>query len=133
MTYVLLSVELVDDLHNAILNPGELPGRARDKSLDAALARVDNRLAYGMVNDIFDLAAAYAVTVARGHCFNDGNKRTAFRVMDRTAFRVMDACLVLNGITTLWNTEEIGQIIIRCAQGLMEDGDLADWLRRKAE
>ncbi|WP_395543174.1 type II toxin-antitoxin system death-on-curing family toxin [Neotabrizicola sp. sgz301269] len=125
MTYVLLSVELVDDLHNAILNPGELPGRAQDKSLDAALARVDNRLAYGMVNDIFDLAGAYAVALARGLCFNDGNTRTAFRVMD--------ACLVLNGITTLWNTEEIGQIIIRCAQGLMEGGDLADWLRRKAE
>lgn len=125
MTYVLLSVELVDHLHDAILNPGELAGQARDKSLDAALARVDNRLAYGMVNDIFDLAAAYAVAVARGHCFNDGNKRTAFRVMD--------ACLVLNGITTLWNTEEIGKIIICCAQGLMEDGDLADWLPRKAE
>jgi len=125
MTYVLLSVELVDHLHDAILNPGELSGRARDKSLDATLARVDNRLAYGMANDIFDLAAAYAVAVARGHCFNDGNKRTAFRVMD--------ACLVLNGITPLWDTEEIGQIIIRCAQGLMEDGDLADWLRRKAE
>jgi death on curing protein len=123
MTYALLSVELVDDLHDAVLNPGELPGRAQYKSLDAALARVDNRLAYGMINDIFDLAAAYAVAIARGHCFNDGNKRTAFRVMD--------ACLVLNGITISWNTEEIGQIIIRCAQGLMADGDLADWLRRK--
>jgi len=124
MTYVLLSVDLADDLHEAVLNPGELPGRARDKSLDAALARVDNRLAYGMVNDIFDLAAAYAMAVARGHCFNDGNKRTAFRVMD--------ACFVLNGMTFQWDTEEIGQIIIRCAQGLMEDGDLADWLRDKA-
>lgn len=125
MTDVLLSVELVDDLHDAVLNPGELPGRARDKSLDAALARVDNRLAYGMINDIFDLAAAYAVAVARGQCFNDGNKRTSFRVMD--------ACFVLNGMTFHWNTEEIGQIIIRCAQGLMADGDLADWLRDKAK
>ncbi|MBL9047596.1 MAG: type II toxin-antitoxin system death-on-curing family toxin [Tabrizicola sp.] len=121
MTYALLSVELVDDLHDAILNPGELPGRARDKSLDAALTRVDNRLAYGMIKDIFDLAAAYAVAIARGHCFSDGNKRTAFRAMD--------ACFVLNGITITWSTEEIGQIIIRCAQGLMADGDLADWLR----
>ena len=124
MTYALLSVELVDDVHDAVLNSGELPGRARDKSLDAALARVDNRLAYGMINDIFDLAAAYAMAIARGHCFNDGNKRTAFRVMD--------ACLVLNGITINWNTEEVGEIIIRSAQGMMEDGDLADWLRGKA-
>jgi death-on-curing protein len=120
----LLSPELVEAIHDAILNPGELPGRARDKSLDAALARVDNRLAYGMVTDAFDLAAAYAMAIARGHCFNDGNKRTAHQSMD--------LCLALNGIDIPWNSEEVGQIIIRCAQGLMEDGDLADWLRAKA-
>jgi death on curing protein len=120
----LLSPELVEAIHDAILNPGELPGRARDKSLEAALARVDNRLAYGMVADAFDLASAYAMAIARGHCFNDGNKRTAHQSMD--------TCLDLNGITIPWNTEDIGQIIIRCAQGLMEDGDLADWLREHA-
>ena len=125
MTYVLLSSDMVDALHDSVLNPGELPGRARDKSLDAALARVENRLAYGLVNDIFDLAAAFAMAVARGHCFNDGNKRTAFRTMN--------AALMLNGVRIPWTTEEIGQIIIRCAQGMMEDGDLADWLRDKAK
>jgi death-on-curing protein len=120
----LLSPELVEAIHDAILNPGELPGRARDKSLDAALARVDNRLAYGMVTDAFDLAAAYAMAIARGHFFKDDNKRTAHQSMD--------LCLTLNSIDIPWTTEEIGQIIIRCAQGLMEDGDLADWLRAKA-
>lgn len=124
MTYRLLSPELVEAIHDAVLNPGELPGRARDKSLEAALARVDNRLAYGMVADVFDLAAAYAMAVARGHCFNDGNKRTAHQTMD--------TCLDLCGVEIAWDTEEIGQIIIRCAQGMMEDGDLADWLRGKA-
>ena len=124
MNFVLLSADLVDALHDAVLNPGELPGRARDKSLDAALARVDNRLAYGMINDFFDLAAAYAVAIARGHCFNDGNKRTAFRAMN--------AALALNGIRITWDTVEVGQAIIRCAQGVMADGDLADWLRVEA-
>ena len=117
----LLSPELVEAIHDAILNPGEIAGRARDKSLEAALARVDNRLAYGMIADVFDLAAAYAMAIARGHCFNDGNKRTAYRTMH--------VCLDMNGITVPWETEEIGQIIIRCARGLMVDGDLADWLR----
>ena len=124
MICTLLTPTLVDALHESVLNPGELRGRARDKSLDAALARVDNRLAYGMVADAFDLAAAYAMAIAPSHCYNDGNKRTAFRAMN--------AALALNGIRIDWNTEEIGQIIIRCAQGLMEDGDLADWLRSKA-
>ena len=123
MTYHLLTPELVEAIHDAILNPGELPGRARDKSLDSALARVDNRLAYGMINDIFDLAAAYAIAVARGHCFNDGNKRTAHQTMD--------ACLDLNGIQMTWDTVEVGQIIIRAAQGLIEEPDLADWLRNR--
>jgi death on curing protein len=124
MMFQLLSPEWVEAIHDAVLNPGELPGRARDKSLEAALARVDNRLAYGMVADVFDLAAAYAMAVARGHCFNDGNKRTAFRTMQ--------VCLDLNGVELTCDTEEVGQIIIRCAQGIMEDGDLADWLRGKA-
>ncbi len=121
----LLSPEWVEAIHDTILNPGELPGRAPDKSLEAALTRVENRIAYGMVSDAFDLAAAYAMAIARGHCFNDGNKRTAYRCMH--------VCLDLNGITVPWTIEEIGQIIIRCAQGLVEDGDLADWLRDKAK
>ena len=111
-------------IHDAVLNPGELTGLARDKSLEATLARVDNRLAYGMIVGAFDLAAANAMAIARGHCFNDGNKRTAHQSMD--------VCLDLNGIEIAWDAEDIGPMIIRCAQGLVEDGDLADWLRERA-
>ncbi len=124
MTFALLSPELVEKVHDAVLNPGELPGRARDKSLEGALARVDNRLAYGMIADAFDLAAAYAVAIAQGHCFNDGNKRTAHQSMD--------VCLDLNGIQITWAAEDVGQTIIRAAQGLMDESDLADWLRDRA-
>lgn len=120
----LLSAELVEAIHDAVLNPGELAGRARDKSLEAALARVENRLAYGMVLDVFDLAAAYAMAISRGHCFNDENKRTAHQAMD--------ACLDLNGIEIAWRAEDVGPVIVRCAQGLVEDGDLAEWLRARA-
>ena len=80
MSFALLTPAYVEAIHDAVLNPGELTGAAGDKSLDGALARVDNRLAYGLIVDAFDLAAAYAVAIAQGHCFNDGNKRTAFRV-----------------------------------------------------
>lgn len=42
-----------------------------------------------------------------------------------------DSCdkLALHTLTA----HDIGKIIIRCAQGLKEDGDLADWLRDKAK
>ena len=121
MTYATLSPDVVEAIHDEVLNPGELPGRARDKSLEGALARVDNRLAYGMIDDVYDLAAAYAVPVATGHCFNDGNKRTAFRTMN--------AALTFNGVKRAWDFEAVGPIIIRVAQGLMDEGDLAEWLR----
>lgn len=122
MTYHLLTAELVDTIHDTVLNPGEMPGRARDKSLEGALARVENRLCYGMIADIFDLAAAYAVAIARGHCFNDANKRTAHQAMD--------ICLDLNGVQAAWQAQQVGPVIIRVAQGLLDEGELALWLRQ---
>ena len=124
MSLVLLDEDLVDALHDAALNPGELPGRARDKSLSGALARVENRMAYGMIEDAFDLAAMYAVAIATGHCFNDGNKRTAYQALD--------TCLVLNGVRVAWTVEELGPVIVEVAQGQMEADALAAWLRGKA-
>jgi len=124
MTFVLLDASLVERIHDHVLNPGELPGRARDKSLEGTLARVENRLTYGMIADAFDLAASYGVVIAQGHCFNDANKRTAFRAMQ--------VCLVLNGVQMRFETEETGQIIIRAAQRLLDEGELAEWLRQRA-
>jgi death-on-curing protein len=121
MEFQTLTPDLVEALHDAALNPGERPGRAGGKSLEGAIARVDNRLAYGLIEDVYDLAAAYCVAVAQGHCFNDGNKRTAFYAMD--------AALVMNGRIARWNTEEVGQVVIRVAQRQMEEAALAAWLR----
>lgn len=124
MELLLLTAELVEAIHDEVLNPGELPGMAMNKSLDSALARVDNRIAYGMIDDLFDIAAMYAMAIAQGHCFNDANKRTAHQSMD--------AFLDLNGAQITWSAEEIGQKIIALAQGLIDDGDLAEWLRDTA-
>ncbi|MGR3290988.1 MAG: type II toxin-antitoxin system death-on-curing family toxin [Paracoccaceae bacterium] len=121
MTYHLLSAEMVELIHDEVLNPGELPGLALDNSLDGALARVDNRLAYGMITDVFALAAAYGVVIATGHCFSDGNKRTAHQSMD--------VCLDLNGVEIAWDFAEVGDLVIRVAQGLVDEEELAAWLR----
>ncbi|TNF18190.1 MAG: type II toxin-antitoxin system death-on-curing family toxin [Rhodobacteraceae bacterium] len=124
MSFLLLSPDQVEALHDMVLNPGELPGRALDKSLEGALSRVDNRLIYGLIEDVFDLAAAYATAVATGHCFNDGNKRTAYRTMV--------VCLKLNGVTITHETHDIGNRIILLAQGHLPEADFADWLRSRA-
>jgi len=117
----LLSPELIELIHDEVLNPGELVGRARDKSLEGALSRVDNRLAYGLIEDTFALAACYAEVIAQGHCFNDGNKRTAFQSMD--------VCLDVNGIALNWAVEDVADRIILLAQGKLEAEDFAQWLR----
>jgi death-on-curing protein len=124
MSFVLLDAALVEAIHDEVLNAGELAGRARDKSLEGALARVEHRVAYGMIDDAFDLAAMYAVAIAMGHCFNDANKRTAFRAMN--------AALAMNGERIAWSVEEVGPVIVEVAQGRMDEGRLAAWLRRKA-
>lgn len=117
----LLSTEEVLLIHEEVINPNELQGLAGNKSLEAVIYRVDSRIHYGMVADIYDLAATYAVVIAVGHVFNDANKRTAFRTMDM--------CLRQNGIFPCYDTESIGQTIIKIAQGQMDEVELARYLR----
>ena len=124
MTYLLLDADAVAQIHDAVLNPGELQGFAGDKSLDGALARVDNRLVYGLIGDVFDLAAAYAVAIATGHVFNDANKRTAYKTMIVSLF--------LNGVRIAHETVEAGDLIREVAQRRLDEDDLAAWLRKKA-
>lgn len=119
-----VSAEVVIALHDDLLSTAEIPGLARDKSLEGALARVDHRIAYGLIEDAFALAAAYAAAISQGHWFNDGNKRTAFQVMD--------VILAAHGIELDWDTEEAGQQMIELAQSRMDESAFAHWLRAHA-
>ena len=119
--FTLLDSGLVELIHDEVLNDGELEGQARDKSLEGALSRVDRRLDYGLIADVVGLAACYAEAIAQGHCFNDGNKRTAFRTMY--------ASLVLNGIVISFDSTDVADRIILLAQGKLDAEDFAQWLR----
>jgi death-on-curing protein len=122
MSFLLLSVDHIIAIHDEVLEPNELQGMAGEKSLEGALSRVENRLNYGLVEDIYSLAASYAAAVSQAHCFNDGNKRTAFQVMD--------LILDLNRINAIWDVEEVGQKIVLLPQSKLDEVDLAQWLRR---
>ncbi len=117
----LLNSGMVKLIHEEVINDNELQGVAGNKSLDAVLYRVENRIQYGLIADVFDLAATYAVVIAVGHVFNDANKRTAYRTMM--------ICLRLNGVFLEFDTEAIGQVIIRVAQRKMDEVELARYLR----
>ena len=123
-SWVTVSAEVVIALHDDLLSTAEIPALARDKSLEGALARVDRRIAYGLIEDAFALAAAYAAAISQGHRFNDGNKRTALQVMD--------VILTTHGLELDWDTEEAGQRMIELAQSRMDESSFAHWLRAHA-
>ena len=62
--------------------------------------------------------------ISQGHRFNDGNKRTAFQVMD--------VILTTHGLELDWDTEEAGQRMIELAQSRMDESSFAHWLRAHA-
>jgi death-on-curing protein len=119
----LLTAKDIFNIHENVINVGELQGLGVNKSIDSIIMRIDSRLDYDMVSDIFDLAAAYCTFIARGHLFNDANKRTAFTCMD--------VCLRNNGINIKFGYQEIGSIIIDVAQGKIDEIELAKILRMK--
>ena len=124
MTFVLLTVDDVVVIHVYVLDGHELKGLAGDKFFWGALGRFENRLNYGLITDVFELAASYAAVISQAHCFNDGNKRTAFQVMD--------VVLDLSGVQMAWDTEVIGQKMVLLAQSKLDDASFADWLRQQA-
>ena len=112
-------------IHELVIASSELQGMGKNKSIEAIVARIDNRITFGMIRDVFELAACYACYIAVGHAFHDANKRTAFAAMD--------ICLTINGIELDYDAEEAGQMIIKAAQEIVEEEELADWLRMIAD
>ena len=125
MTLKYLANTDVIEIHDLVIHPNELQGLAGDKSLNAVLARIENRMSFGMITYVFELAASYACFIAVGHVFNEANKRTAFACMD--------ACLSLNDIELTYNHEEVGDLIIKVAQGIVDETELSDWLRHQVK
>jgi death-on-curing protein len=93
----------------------------RDEGLfDSALARPVNLAAYG-APDVCELAASYAVGLAKNHPFIDGNKRTALVAME--------FFLWLNGQELTASDAECVVAILAIAASEWDDATLAAWLR----
>ena len=118
--YTLSTIQIIA-VHDSIIGANELQGLAKDKSLDAVLARVHNRLQYGFISDPCDLAACYATFLAKGHCFNDANKRTAVTAL----FLILRD----NGISLKFSGLALGDWIIEVATDRKTEIELAAWLR----
>ena len=100
---------------------GGMQGVRDEAALESALARGRQRLAYDPGADLPALSAACGFGVARGHPFNDGNKRVAFVVMAVT--------LALNGLDLRATEAEVVTMMLDVAAGLVIEDGLAHWLR----
>jgi death on curing protein len=103
---------------------GGAPGTRDEGLFESALARPQNLATYGKP-DVFELAACYAVALAKNHPFIDGNKRTAFVAME--------LFLVLNGQELLADDPGCVLTLLGVAAGSVTEPELADWLRRHGE
>mgnify|MGYP001612995589 CR=1 FL=1 len=124
MAWQLFTIAEVVAIHDRAIATKELQGLAIGKSLDGALGRIEHRIQYGVITDIFDLAATYAMATTQGHVFNDANKRTAYACMN--------LCLIRHGVRIAFSVEAVGTMIIRLAQGALDERELAAWLRQQS-
>jgi len=116
--------DVVLAIHEAQLaEHGGIAGVRDEGLLASALARPRNLEAYGEDVDAASLAAAYAFGVARNHPFLDGNKRTAFVVME--------LFLNLNGWTLEADDADCISTMLALAAGELSEKALTKWLRER--
>lgn len=109
-------------LHDeSLAEHGGAAGIRDEGLLESALGRPLNLDAYG-TPDFADLAASYAIGLAKNHAFVDGNKRTAFLATG--------VFLHLNGYRLGVSQVDATLTMLAVASGEMDEAGFADWLRR---
>jgi death-on-curing protein len=95
----------------------------RDEGLlDSALAQPQTTFGGELLHPtIHEQAAAYLYHLAMNHPFIDGNKRTAFAVMD--------TFITLNGYTLNLSVEEAYNLVIRVVQREISKEELSTFLQ----
>lgn len=122
---VWLSRELILAVHDEQLAQHGGAAGVRDVGLlESALARPLNLEAYGAPT-IPELAATYAIALARNHPFLDGNKRTAYVALE--------LCLRLNGFRFPVTDAEAAVVMLQLAGGDISDPEFTAWVRQNAQ
>lgn len=114
-----LSLDEVLELHaDQISSFGGTPGVRDEGLLESALAQPQATFGGQFLHrTISEQAAAYLYHIARNHPFIDGNKRTAFAVMD--------TFLRLNGCTLNLTEDRAYDLVMLVAGGTMTKEELS--------
>ena len=122
---VWLDKRLVLAIHDEQLREhGGAEGVRDDGLLESALARPLNAASYGEP-DLAELAALYALGIARNHPFIDGNKRTAYVALE--------LFLDLNGVDLTASDAESTVAMLDMAAGQLTDAEFTLWVREHAQ
>ena len=97
-----------------------MKGAADIGKLQGALASVDNAFVYEGLDDVFEIAAKYAASIANAHALSDANKRTGLAVALEY--------LSLNDYELLRDNELLADAVRDLVIGEVTESDFADIL-----
>ena len=119
--YKWLLESVVHAVHDEqLVEHGGLQGVRDITLLQSALARPQNLVGYGKP-DIAELAASYGYGISRNHLFLDGNKRTAFVVVE--------LFLIINGHELIADDVACVLTMLDVASGEITEEAFAHWIR----
>ncbi|MEI7251182.1 MULTISPECIES: type II toxin-antitoxin system death-on-curing family toxin [Pectobacterium] len=120
-----LTVDQVIAIHDSQLETyGGLAGFRDIGLVEGMVARVENLHIYQNENDLYVLAASLLLSIARGHGFNDANKRTS--VASAMVF------LDMNG-SSITPSEDFADFVVMAAQGFYDVHTVAEALKKLAD
>lgn len=127
LTITFLSTPQVIQIHDLQLevNGGGLPGIRDHNLLESAVSAPKATFGGAFLHKgIFAMAAAYFLSLAKNHAFNDGNKRTA--VSATTTF------LQINGIGLETDEDELVAFAVHVASEKIANEEIAAFLEERA-
>jgi death-on-curing protein len=125
MSWEFLTRRVVETMHaEQLQRHGGAFGLRDENMLESALARAENKAAYGDPT-VEELAAAYVFGIARNHAFVDGNKRTA--IVAAGAF------LLLNGNQLTADQGTVYEFVMGVAAGDIDEDGAAAFFRDHIE
>jgi death-on-curing protein len=118
-----IALEIIVAIHDVQLaEHGGAAGIRAAALLESALARPKNLYSYSKNISLNQLAAAFAIGIAKNHPFIDGNKRTAW--VTCAVF------LELNGIPVISEGAEVVSMMLDAADSKITEEVFALWLDR---
>lgn len=121
MDIICFPFERVIEINAFILKTEKgMKGPADIAKLQGALSRIDNAIVYQGLDDVFEIAAKYAASIAVAHALPDANKRTGLAVALEY--------LSLNDFELITDNTMLADAIRDLVIGILTEQDFADIL-----